>query len=67
MYIYPLVFNILIKEKEINIETDLKGKLYTQSALSIFEIFNYSLDLLISKRIKDLILKYISVVHEILF
>ena len=47
MQIYPLVSNILIKEKEAVVEKDKKGLLFTFSAQSIFEIFNSPLDLLV--------------------
>lgn len=47
MQIYPLVSNILIKEKEAKIEKNKKGFYFTYSAQSIFDIFNNPFDLLV--------------------
>ncbi len=42
--IYPLITNILMKEREIEIEKESDGTLYTHSSNDIFKIFISALD-----------------------
>mmetsp|Transcript_7366 Transcript_7366/g.6888 ORF Transcript_7366/g.6888 Transcript_7366/m.6888 type:complete len:109 (-) Transcript_7366:190-516(-) len=65
MQIYPMITNVLIREREGHIETDADGKLYTHSPNDIFKIFLEVFEVLLKKPMKELILGVLEVLHEI--
>jgi hypothetical protein len=69
LQLYPLVTNALIRDKNsepITINKRGQPKLYTNGPKDVFKIFNEVLELIQSKNIKELTLRVLEVIHQIL-
>jgi len=63
----PMIVNILRQEKETKqIEEDRSGYLYTNAPNDLMKIFNESFEVVIAKRIKELILKTLRMFYHIM-
>lgn len=65
MQIYPMITNVLIREREGHIESSPDGKLYTHSPNDIFKIFLEVFEVLSNSPMKELILGVLEILHEI--
>ena len=69
LQLYPLVTSALVKDKESDpIEVKQKGhyKLYTNGPKDVFKIFNEVLDVIQAKKVKELTLRVLEVINQIL-
>ena len=69
LQLYPMVTNALISDKKGEpYEVDQRGqmKLYTNGPKDIFKIFNEILEVIQAKRVKELTLRVLEVIHQIL-
>lgn len=65
MQIYPMITNVLLKERDSEIETSSKGELYTHSPGDIFKIFLEVFEVMINHPMNEVILGVLEVVHEV--
>jgi hypothetical protein len=65
MQIYPMITNVLIREREAEIEEAESGDLYTHSPNDIFKIFNEVFEVLSKQPMKELVLGVLEVLHEV--
>jgi len=65
MQIYPMITNVLIRERDAKIEESDSGYLYTHSPNDIFKIFNEVFDILSKKPMKELVLGVLEIEHEV--
>ena len=65
MQIYPMITNVLIREREGHVETSPEGQLYTHSPNDIFKIFLEVFEVLLKLPMKELILGVLEVLHEL--
>lgn len=66
LQIHPLIRNVLLAERQIEIETDEdKGFLYTHAPADIFKIFVEAFEMINRKQIPQLTLNVLSALHEI--
>jgi predicted house-cleaning noncanonical NTP pyrophosphatase (MazG superfamily) len=69
LQLYPLVTNALIRDKNsepIEITKRGQAKLYTNGPKDVFKIFNEVLEIIQSKKVKELTLRVLEVIHQIL-
>lgn len=69
LQLYPLVTNALIRDKKSDVVKEKKRgqtKLYTNGPKDVFKIFNEVLELIQAKKVKDLTLRVLEVIHQIL-
>lgn len=63
----PLVVNVLKQEKESKqIEEDRSGYLYTNAPFDLMKILGESFEIVLAKRIKELILKTLRMFYQIM-
>ena len=60
-----MVTNVLIRERDSEIEDQGNGELYTHSPNDIFKIFSEVFDLICKKPMKELVLGALEVLHEV--
>ena len=65
LQIYPMVTNVLIRERDSEIEDQGNGELYTHSPNDIFKIFSEVFDFISKKPMKELVLGALEVIHEV--
>lgn len=65
MQIYPMITNVLIREREAEIKETESGDLYTHSPNDIFKIFNEVFEVLSKQPMKELVLGVLEVLHEV--
>jgi hypothetical protein len=65
MQIYPMITNVLIRERDGNIEESESGELYTHSPADIFKIFMEVFDVISKQPMKELVLGVLEILHEV--
>ena len=65
MQIYPMITNVLIREREAEVEESESGVLYTHSPADIFKIFNEVFEILTKKPMKEMILGVLEILHQV--
>ena len=65
MQIYPMITNVLIRERDSKVESSIKGELYTHSPGDIFKIFLEVFEVLLKLPMKELIFGVLEVIHEV--